>query len=492
MGVADHRLSVVPHDGNEEHHGGNELKNTTDSAAHRAPRVGNSVLWALGITVSLLITAMLSQIGFRGGLVAAFVVIAIIGVAAFLVGSVWQRAGAATLAAVFGGASLFFAGPTVYEAYMQSVGEPARVSVVKVSDVEGETRECLVVELDGERAAHRLGQVQNCFDHVRQGDVVTIHRDPLGVLLPRLDDPPGGTGVATMTLVSAGLLGLAFGSVLYGGLRRRDPSEHRPATAVSGAKPMRNVVWLDKKTGAKRTRPRPDTTMPVVKTISAQGVTTVVGYAERAGYGLVLWRDPERTGTFVRIAATSDSTRRNSHFLVTDDREQPIATISRRRAGWLPIRRTRWTIRQEGRPEAVGYKGGLGWWLVWWLTLPLQLVFVPVSFITALAALLFAGDVMEPVRTPLRTKWRVDGQIVLEYQATRKADASGHLQLVATWWDPRLTAALTALIRRYDGWLGDRWGGRKPGRPTSATTDSRVRALHRSGIGEGSVPPSAP
>lgn len=443
------------------------MTQTTDTdvaAARRRPlRVGDSVLWALGTAALLTIAATLSQIRTWGLWAGVVLTLATAGIAAIRVGGVWHRAGAATLTAVFGGAAVLFAGPAAYEVYMQSVGEPARASVADIYDVEGEIRECTVVELGGDKATHVLDQRSNCFDHIRRGEVVTLYQDPLGALPPRLEDPPDGIGVTTTVTIAAALLVAAGGSVLYGGLRRRDAGE---LPARKPPEPRRDVVWLDTDAGPggpTGTQPPAHMVMPVVRATGADGVTTAVGFADRSEHGLVLWRDAGRTEEFARVVAVPASTRRTAQFVVTDSGGRPVAAISRRRAGWLPIRRTRWIIRQEGRPEAVGRKGSPGWWLVWWVTWPLQLVFVPIVFVISVVTL---SDALEPVRSPLRTKWRIDGEIVLEYRTggTAGGPAKDHLHALATWWDPRLTVALTALVRRYDSWFGDRWGGRRPGR----------------------------
>jgi hypothetical protein len=111
--------------------------------------------------------------------------------------------------------------------------------------------------------------------------------------------------------------------------------------------------------------------------------------------------------------------------------------------------RTRWTVTQAGGPEAVGFKGRIFWWYVWWLFWPLQALFV------VMAAFSGNGDV---ARGPRRIIWRSGGQIPLEFRS-----GGDKLHLYAPGLDWRLGAALLALLRAFDSWAGDQavWDNRK-------------------------------
>ncbi|MDQ0846584.1 hypothetical protein [Streptomyces sp. V1I6] len=170
--------------------------------------------------------------------------------------------------------------------------------------------------------------------------------------------------------------------------------------------------------------------------------------AARAGgtRSFVLWAD-ERRGSRVATVVTESARGGVTTFQVLGAHGEVIGTLVHKKAfrGWGV--RTRWTVRQPGLPEAVGYKGRIFWWLVWWLLSPL----LPVLLVAAL----FEGSGDLP-RGPRRVMWRASGRLLLEFKAF-----GDKLRLYAPGLDWRLGAALVALIRSFDGWLGTPWDARK-------------------------------
>lgn len=194
------------------------------SRSSTAPRrTANSALWALLLPAVLLLGAALGQWVIFAGVV---VMLAAIAVTACLIGGFWHRAGAATLASVCSFALLLFAGPAVYEVYMKTVGDPAPAVVTQVTDEHnrrGADMFCKLRETGGDREEHEVSQQENCFGQARAGDHVEIRKDPLGLFDPRLPDSPDQQNTTRITVgITAGLLLLTAGSILYGGLRRRD------------------------------------------------------------------------------------------------------------------------------------------------------------------------------------------------------------------------------------------------------------------------------
>jgi hypothetical protein len=164
-------------------------------------------------------------------LAAAFVSIAV-------VGSWWQRPGAAVLVAITGFALPFFIGPALYIVYMEELGDrvPAVVTKVENRDARrGADWYCTVVETTGDRTAHEISQQQNCFGQIKPMEKISLRKDPLGLLKPRLPDRPGESDTLLSVLISAGLLAANAATLLYGGLRRKDkkvPTARPPRRAA--------------------------------------------------------------------------------------------------------------------------------------------------------------------------------------------------------------------------------------------------------------------
>ncbi|MFE4452472.1 hypothetical protein [Streptomyces sp. NPDC056796] len=184
-------------------------------------RTVGSLLWAVGFPAAMILGAGIGQWVTWIGVV---LMLAAVAVAACLIGGVWHRAGAATLASVAGFLLMLFAGPAVYETYMATAGEPAAAVVTRVTGREDRSAEmsCSVRETGGDRATYEVSQQENCFGQADVGDRVEIRKDPLGLLDPRLPDGPDQEGTTRITVAAAAGLALLTGAAtFYAGQRRR-------------------------------------------------------------------------------------------------------------------------------------------------------------------------------------------------------------------------------------------------------------------------------
>lgn len=182
----------------------------------------NSLKWAVLLPAAMLVAGAVTSWSLWIGVLCSLTLLA---VTAGLVGGVWHRAGAATVASVSIGALMLFAGPTVYDLYLKSLGDPVAAVVVKVVDEDNERGAdlfCTVTELGGDHEVHLLSQTENCWDQYRVGDQVDLLKDPLGVLKPRLADVPGQQDDHEIGYaITAGLTLLTGLTIFYGGRRRR-------------------------------------------------------------------------------------------------------------------------------------------------------------------------------------------------------------------------------------------------------------------------------
>jgi hypothetical protein len=186
--------------------------------------LANSLKWALIVPVLLTCSGWVAQYPY--GLIAVGVIIAVgtVFLCIAVVGSLWERPGAAVMAAVTGIALPLFAGPGLYIVYMEALGRRVPAVVAKVEDRNadrGASWFCTVVETIGEHTVHHISQQENCFGQIKPFQKVTLRKDPLGLLDPRLPDRPGENDVRTAVLTSTALFMANAASILYGGLRRR-------------------------------------------------------------------------------------------------------------------------------------------------------------------------------------------------------------------------------------------------------------------------------
>ncbi|MFB8275126.1 hypothetical protein [Nocardia colli] len=178
------------------------------------------------------------------------------------------------------------------------------------------------------------------------------------------------------------------------------------------------------------------------------------GFAEyraarkEGGRAFVVWGDPDRRQVVARVVTQSAARRGAAVYEVRGAAGELAGTVVREpgpRGGRL---RTRWTVTPAGAQPLVGYKGQLGWWIVWWLLFPIQLVLGLVM----IAAVVLGGGDGDLARPPRRIRWRdnATGEVVLDYQDDLLEVADGR-------WDPRLVFALVALLGTYPGVLETAW-----------------------------------
>ncbi|MEU5029057.1 hypothetical protein [Streptomyces milbemycinicus] len=191
------------------------------AAPSRARRLVNSLVWAVSVPLMFTVAAWLAQFPSVGIYVGVVLALGTFAVAATVVGGIWHRAGAAVLVSCAGFALTLFAGPGLYELYMKTLGEQVPAVVTKVEDRD-EKQYCTVEETAGDHAMHEISQQQNCFDHIKRLQRVTLRKDPMGILEPRLPDGPDQEGQTALTLaISGGLFVVTGASMFYAGQRRR-------------------------------------------------------------------------------------------------------------------------------------------------------------------------------------------------------------------------------------------------------------------------------
>ncbi|MET7644386.1 hypothetical protein ABZS83_12190 [Streptomyces sp. NPDC005426] len=194
---------------------------------------------------------------------------------------------------------------------------------------------------------------------------------------------------------------------------------------------------------------------------TSQGHFPVVAYLERelpvggipaylaarkdGSRSFVLWADPQRRSRLATLVTTAAGNG-VSVYQVWGGHGELLGTFTREKALSGKGLRTRWTVAQSGCPEAVGLKGRSFWWYVWWALFPLWVVIAVGS--------LFSGSGDVP-RGPRRIVWRAGGEAPLEYLS------EDEVVVHAPWVDPRLAAALTAVVRSFDSWLGTPWDDKK-------------------------------
>ncbi|MEU5959077.1 hypothetical protein [Streptomyces sp. NPDC047525] len=175
------------------------------------------------------------------------------------------------------------------------------------------------------------------------------------------------------------------------------------------------------------------------------GIPAYRGDRKRGTRSFLLWADEGRAQTLARLVTQSTEGHRVT-YQVLDAYGQIIGTITRRKAFRGGGLRVRWTVSQAGVPDAVGYKGRLFWWAFCWLLSPL----LPFALV---AAVLDNGDLP---RAPRRVRWRAGGQIAMEHKPSSNA-----VLLRGPGLDPRVGAALAALLTSFRGWYRTSWDDQK-------------------------------
>ncbi|MEU5877864.1 hypothetical protein [Spirillospora sp. NPDC047279] len=181
----------------------------------------------------------------------------------------------------------------------------------------------------------------------------------------------------------------------------------------------------------------------VERELPAGGVPAYLAARKSGARSLVLWADAqcqERVATVVTRSAGGGV----ATFQVLDAQGALIGTLVREKALRGRGLRTRWTVTQAGGPEAVGFKGRILWWLMWWSLLPMQVLILVFTVFDSIP-----GNEAGVARGPRRIRWRAGGQMPLEFRS--KGDK---LHVHAPGLDWRLGAALIALLRTFgpDAW----------------------------------------
>jgi hypothetical protein len=148
-----------------------------------------------------------------------------------------------------------------------------------------------------------------------------------------------------------------------------------------------------------------------------------------------LWADPYRRQCLAQVVTQPGGGRVATYEVLGPAGEQ-LALVTRQKAFAKGRIRTRWSVQQPGQRAAVGVKGRVIWYVVWWLLSPVW------------AFLAFGSDVVP--RIPVRTRWKLDGRRVLDWRGDG-------LNVLSDGWDPRVLAALVALMTSHSGFVKDAW-----------------------------------
>ncbi|QKV93752.1 hypothetical protein HUT19_19970 [Streptomyces sp. NA02950] len=147
--------------------------------------------------------------------------------APIVAGGVWNRAGAATLAAVTTFALGLFAGPTLYETYVKQYGEKSDALVADTAKYStrrnNERNVCRVVDTSGK--VQDLSEQQNCQGQFKPRQHIILYKDPLGVLEPWAEATDDRSFDAVDLSATGGLFTATAAALFYAGTRRRSDQE---------------------------------------------------------------------------------------------------------------------------------------------------------------------------------------------------------------------------------------------------------------------------
>lgn len=110
------------------------------------------------------------------------------------------------------------------------------------------------------------------------------------------------------------------------------------------------------------------------------GIPSYLAARKSGARAFVLWADEHRRER-VATVMTQSAAGGVATFQVLSAHGEHIGTIVREKAFRGRGLRTRWTVTPPGGPDAVGYKGRIVWWFVWWLCLPLMVLIVLASVV---------------------------------------------------------------------------------------------------------------
>ncbi|MFE4797030.1 hypothetical protein ACFRFL_18405 [Streptomyces sp. NPDC056708] len=136
------------------------------------------------------------------------------------------------------------------------------------------------------------------------------------------------------------------------------------------------------------------------------GIPAYLAARKAGARSFVLWAGPDRrarAATLVTMSAADGV----ATYQVLGAQGEPIGTVVREKA-LSGKGRTRWTVAQTGCQEAVGLKGRIFWWYVWWLLFPVQVAIGVGSLLSG------SGDA---ARGPRRIIWRAGQDVPLEFRS---------------------------------------------------------------------------
>ncbi|MFC9272372.1 hypothetical protein ACFTXJ_31890 [Streptomyces zhihengii] len=173
------------------------------------------------------------------------------------------------------------------------------------------------------------------------------------------------------------------------------------------------------------------------------GVPAYLAARRGGARSFALWTDEwrrERVATVVTLSAAGGV----STYQVLGAYGEVVGTITREKALRGKGLRTRWTVHPSGASKAVGYKGRIVWWWLWWPLLPFMLVLLLATVLDSVP-----GNEGGLARAPRRIRWRAEGQVPLEFRSR-----GNKLHLHSPGVDWRLGAALISLLRSFhaDAW----------------------------------------
>ncbi|WP_327283554.1 MULTISPECIES: hypothetical protein [unclassified Streptomyces] len=200
------------------------ISGTAETATAVPPqRTANTLFWTALIPTAATVGGFVSQYPYGMLWVGVLIVLAAAAAGPIVAGSVWRRAGAATLVGFAALALGLFAGSNLNETYVKQLGERTGAVVAEAGEranAKGDVRHfCRVVDDSGSRA--ELGDIQNCHGQFATGRRVVLFKDRLGGLDPWIEAThnravdPVGLGI------TGGLFLLTAATMFYAGRRRR-------------------------------------------------------------------------------------------------------------------------------------------------------------------------------------------------------------------------------------------------------------------------------
>ncbi|TJZ57045.1 hypothetical protein FCH28_06125 [Streptomyces piniterrae] len=183
----------------------------------------NTLLWTVLIPVVATGAGFLAQYPYGLIWVGVIITLGTAAAAAIVAGGIWNRSGAATIAAFAAMALSLFAGSNLYETYVKQVGERVDALVAdtgkRVNLKGSELAVCRVVDTSGE--VQDLSEQQNCHGQFTPRQHVILFKDPLGALDPWVEATDDRTLDGLGLGITGGLFAVTGAAMFYAGQRRR-------------------------------------------------------------------------------------------------------------------------------------------------------------------------------------------------------------------------------------------------------------------------------